>query len=70
MKKLNMLRLNHLSRAEMEKREMSSLKGGICSNACACLYEGPQCPSGDDCWGGSSTQDNGQANYDIFLKGE
>jgi natural product precursor len=62
MKKLNSLKLNHLSKAEMEKREMNNLKGGICNNACGCFYAGPQCPSGDSYYGGSSTQDNLNAN--------
>ena len=63
MKKLRKLRLNQLSKNEMEKREMSALKGGCGGDCwCSCLYEGEQCPSGDDYYGGSSSSDNYYAN--------
>lgn|GEM_PF-4654783 len=51
----------------MEKRQMNAIKGGKCpcvcvGEYCGCLYEGPQCPSGDDLWGGSSIAANSDAN--------
>lgn len=67
MKKINKLRLNNLSRAEMENREMNNLKGGQCNNACGCFYAGPQCPSGDSYYGGSSTYANGNANVGVMM---
>ena len=60
MKKLRKLRLNQLSKNEMDKREMRTLKGG-CIN-CLCLYQGEQCSLGDDYYGGSSEWDNLDAN--------
>ena len=64
MKKINKLRLNHLSKTEMGKREMIILKGGTCGcvSYCPCRYEGPQCPSGDNEWGGATTAENDTAN--------
>jgi natural product precursor len=71
MKKLNSLKLNQLSKAEMEQREMNSLKGGACAcvcggpAGCGCLYEKPeQCEQNDSYWGGSSQWDNQGANGD------
>ena len=61
MKKLGKLRLNQLSKDALENREMNYLKGGVACS-CGCLYSGDQCSSGDDYWGGSSTQANGAAN--------
>lgn len=73
MKKLNLLSVNKLAKSELAKREMNILKGGaevcpcICIGAdCGCKYEGPQCPSGDDYYGGSSQQDNYNANGDVL----
>jgi len=54
----------------MEKREINSLRGGICTcmGNCGCLYEGPQCPSGDSYYGGSSREDNSSANgYNLVM---
>ena len=62
MKKLGKLKLNQLSKAEMEKREMNALSGGICSGLCSCAYAGEQCSSNDSYYGGSSTVDNADAN--------
>lgn len=49
MKKLSRLKLNQLSMADLEKKEMSILKGGGC---CACACAGPS-PSATN----SSTND-------------
>lgn len=57
MKKINSLRLNNLTKVELEKRELNKLTGGICNNACGCFYAGT---------GGSSTYQNGMANYYIY----
>ena len=64
MKKINKLRLNNLSKTEMEKREMNNLRGGTCGcvYACGCQYAGGQCSSGDSYYGGSSNTANGGAN--------
>ncbi|NHB69820.1 rSAM-modified peptide [Bacteroidales bacterium M08MB] len=48
------LKLNQLSKAELENREMSAIKGGNCCG-CGCHYEGQP--------GGSSTTSNRDANY-------
>lgn len=53
MKKLKLLKLNLLSKADLEKREMNHLLGGACC-ACGCGYQG----SG----GGSSVEANFSAN--------
>jgi len=60
-KKLSKLKLNQLSKNEMEKRELNHLRGG-CVCSCPCSYSGEQCSSGDDMWGGASTNDNAVAN--------
>jgi natural product precursor len=63
MKKINKLSLTQLTKAELEKRQMNAIKGGCaCPGSCGCLYAGPQCPSGDSYYGGSSTEDNYGAN--------
>jgi natural product precursor len=51
MKKIGKLKLNQLSKSELEKREMNFLKGGGCY--CGCYYQGQ---------GGSQTVDNRNAN--------
>lgn len=71
MKKLGKIKLNQLSKVEMKKKEMNMVKGGVdcwcsctcdCTNNCACLYAGEQCSTGDSYYGGSSTNDNSNAN--------
>lgn len=58
MKNLGKLKLNQLSKAELEKREMNFLRGGAddpyCS--CGCFYEGEI--------GGSSRSDNSNKNWE------
>ena len=53
MKNLGKLKLNQLSKAEIEKREMNALKGGDPTCGCGCHYSGS---------GGSSEYDNQNAN--------
>jgi natural product precursor len=66
MKKIQKLKLSHLSKEEMEKRELNALRGGACRAGCGCEYAGEQgenCgSSGDSYYGGSSTYDNKEAN--------
>ncbi len=66
MKKLGKLKLNQLSKAEMERRELTNLMGGdippVCCAPCGCEYAGQQCETGGSMWGGSSIQDNRYAN--------
>jgi natural product precursor len=67
MKKLSKLKLNQLSKTELEKREMNMLNGGTCActgagTPCSCAYEGPQCSSNDSYYGGSSNAQNANAN--------
>jgi len=62
MKKIGKLKLSQLSKDEMAKRELTTLKGGYCSGLCSCAYAGEQCSSGDDYYGGSSNIDNADAN--------
>jgi natural product precursor len=52
MKKLNRLNLAHLSKADLEARQMSALKGGACCG-CGCHYANS---------GGATTGANGNAN--------
>lgn len=59
MKKIGKLKLSHLSKEEMEKREMNHLKGGC---VCSCAYYGEPCGSGDDYYGGSPDYANSGAN--------
>lgn len=59
MKKINKLRLNNLSKTEIDKRVLNTIRGGTCAcvcvgGFCSCDYQGPQCPVGDDYWGGAS----------------
>ncbi len=61
MKKLGKLKLNQLNKAEIQKRELNSLRGGC---TCSCAYYGEQCPSGDDYYGGSANWENSGANSD------
>lgn len=51
MKKLSKLKLNALSDANLQDREMNTLKGGNISRSCGC-----------GCHGSSSEQDNAQQN--------
>ncbi|VAW25164.1 hypothetical protein MNBD_BACTEROID01-355 [hydrothermal vent metagenome] len=62
MKKLKKLKLNQLSKAEVEKRELNALRGGCLCRGCGCLYEGEQCSSGDSYYGGADSGDNATAN--------
>ena len=71
MKKLNSLKLNQLSKAEIEKNEMGLIVGGTCtcSSYCGCLYAGGQCSSGDSYYGGSSVDSNWYANLSANGRG-
>ena len=65
MKKLNSLKLNQLSKAELERKELGLIKGGIdtvCCSPCSCAYAGEQENEYDSYYGGSSTEDNHDAN--------
>ncbi len=71
MKKLGKLNLHHLGQAEMAKKEMNALKGGIscicscmcqCDNTCGCKYAGSQEGPNDSFYGGSSVSANRAAN--------
>lgn len=53
MKKIGKLKLNQLSKAVMEDRELINLRGGYYACTCGCCYQGN---------GGSSTNDNAIAN--------
>ena len=53
MKKFN---LSTLERANVSMKQMDQLRGGTGNCTCGCLYEGQP--------GGSTLQDNGDANYD------
>ena len=58
MKKLGKLKLNQLSKVEIAKREMSSLKGGICQ--CACV-SGNNTVNGNANAGGPGDEDDLQS---------
>lgn len=71
MKKLRKMNLHNLSQAEMAKKEMNALKGGIychctcmcrCDSSCGCKYAGSQEGPNDPFYGGSSQNANGLAN--------
>jgi len=54
--KMKKIDLNSLSKATASKKMMQHLLGGVGNCGCACKYEGKP--------GGSTLEDNGQANYD------
>ncbi|MCI1720812.1 MAG: TIGR04149 family rSAM-modified RiPP [Bacteroidales bacterium] len=56
MKKID---LSSLSKEIASKKMMRRLSGGAGNCGCACKYEGKP--------GGSTLQDNGQANYDLDI---
>lgn len=70
MKKLSKLRLSNLTQNEIKKNEQKSLIGGaLCAAECPCSYAGPQEGSDDSYYGGSSQEDNGDANsLNVFEK--
>lgn len=72
MKKLSRINLHNLSQAELAKREEKLLIGGgnvLCacagSASCGCLYEGPKTDNNDAYYGGSSSNDNFDANFNL-----
>lgn len=44
MKKITKLKLNHLAKVELDKREMNSIAGGAKCCICACAYSGNNGP--------------------------
>lgn len=64
MRKLKKISLQNLVRNEMVKREQNMLRGGRCAcvSVCLCAYAGSQAGPNDSYYGGSSTNDNGNAN--------
>ena len=60
MKTLKKIKLNGLNDAELRDREMDALNGGDRTCGCGCNYEGS---------GGSTTHNNGTANYKIGPSG-
>lgn len=67
MEKKNKLKLHILAQSEMAKREQNVLRGGACGcfGFCTCRYAGEQEGPGDSYYGGSSSEDNGDANASI-----
>ena len=61
MKTLKKIKLNGLNDAELKDREMDALNGGDRTCGCGCNYEGS---------GGSTTHNNGTANYKMVLAAE
>lgn len=55
------LKLTALEADELSKKAMKSINGGHYSCGCSCYYANQ---------GGSSSSDNGNANYDSGLKSE
>ncbi len=64
MKKLGKLNLHNLAQSEMAKREQNVIRGGICAcvGVCFCKYAGEKEGPDDHFYGGSSENDNGNAN--------
>ena len=60
MKTLKKIKLNGLNDAELRDREMDALNGGDRTCGCGCNYEGS---------GGSTTHNNGTANYKLGTSG-
>ena len=61
----------------MAKKEMNALKGGMacrcechCVVTCPCKYAGPQEGPNDSFYGGSSANDNAQANVGAVAKND
>ena len=70
MKKLTRIHLHNLSQAELAKKEENMLKGGYncaCAGSaiCPCAYAGEQTDKNDSFYGGSSSDDNSDANFDM-----
>lgn len=67
MKKLGKINLQNLGQAEMTKKELNTIKGGlcachcVCSLTCGCKYAGGQTDPNDSYYGGSSQAVSGQA---------
>lgn len=70
MKNLRKINLLNLSQTELAKREQNVLRGGLCAciMMCLCAYAGPQQGPDDSFYGGSSSNDNGDANADNVTK--
>lgn len=57
MKTISKLKLNQLSKAELERRDLNQIKGGECCCSCACA-------------GPSSTSDNARSNQGYGVAGD
>ena len=53
-------KVNLLSLSKNELKNAKAGEAGVCY--CGCLYAGEQDGDGDDYYGGSSIEDNGEAN--------
>lgn len=64
MKQLNRIKLHKLSQAELAEKEEKLLVGGQCGciSICPCVYAGDKEGPNDSFYGGSSTEDNDDAN--------
>jgi natural product precursor len=62
MKNLGKLKLNQLSKAELENREMNVLRGGAC-DGCTCVCMGDDFPTDDYPADTSSNTDIGPSEY-------
>lgn len=69
MKKLTKINLHCIGQAELAKKQQNLLMGGEGKCACAgsaycpCAYAGVQTSPNDSYYGGSSTNDNSNANF-------
>ena len=73
MKHLKRISLHNLSQAELAKRETNLIRGGkvqcacVGNAPCGCQYEGAKENENDPYYGGASTEDNSNANFDLLV---
>lgn len=71
MRKLKKISLQSIAQNEMATREQNLIKGGrcVCATGCGCGYAGNQSGPNDSHYGGSSTNDNANANSSQVANG-
>ncbi len=71
MKQLNRIKLHKLSQAELAEKEEKQLVGGQCGciGFCLCMYAGDKEGPNDSFYGGSSSNDNDNANTNKAASG-
>jgi len=62
MKKIEIIKLNQLIKADLDARRMNALKGGTDDEICRCSCNGCSCPN----WDGTGEMPQGTANTQLF----